>query len=60
MPKRLGRQCPETAAVALTETLRATPGDVDPAGVADIIEQVLNAAAREQEENAFDSLTQEL
>ena len=44
------RQCAETAAVALAEKLRAAPGDVDLAGVADIIEQVLNGAAREQEE----------
>jgi PAS domain S-box-containing protein len=69
MRKRLGRQCAEMAAAALTEKLRATPGDVDPAGVADIIEQVLNAAAREQEEaehqrlgevqaNAWERLTQ--
>jgi PAS domain S-box-containing protein len=50
MPKRLGRQCAETAAAALTEKLRATPGEVDPAGLADIIQQVLNVAAREQEE----------
>ena len=67
--KRLGRQCAETAAIALTEKLRATRGDVDPAGLADIIEQVLNAAAREQEEaehqrlgevqaNAWERLTQ--
>jgi PAS domain-containing protein len=43
------RHCAETAAVALAEKLRATAGDVDPAGVADIIEQVLNAAARGQD-----------
>jgi PAS domain S-box-containing protein len=46
------RQCAETAAVALAEELRATPGDIDPAAVADIVERVLNAAAREQEEAA--------
>ena len=46
------RQCAETAAVALAEKRRATPGDIDLAAVADIIEQVLNAAAREQEEAA--------
>ncbi len=44
------RQCAETAAVALAEKLRAAPDDVDLAGVAHIIEQVLNGAAREQEE----------
>ena len=38
------------AAAALTEKLRATPGDVDLAGVADIIEQVLNAVTRTREE----------
>jgi hypothetical protein len=46
------RQCAETAAVALTEKRRATLGDIDLAAVADIIEQVLNAAGREQEEAA--------
>lgn len=46
------RQCAETAAVALAENRRATPGDIDLAVVADIIEQVLNAAAREQEQAA--------
>jgi len=46
------RQCAETAAVALAENRRATPGDIDLAAVADIIEQVLNAAAREQEQVA--------
>jgi PAS domain S-box-containing protein len=44
------RECAETAAVALMKMLRATPGDADPVGMADIIEQVLNAAAQEQEE----------
>jgi PAS domain-containing protein len=44
------RQCAETVAAVLTEKLCARPGDVNPAGVADIIEQVLNATAREQEE----------
>ena len=56
MPKRLDRQCAETAAAVLTEKLRATPGEVDPAGLADIIEQVLNAAAREQEETEHQRL----
>jgi adenylate cyclase len=63
------RQCAETVAAVLTEKLCARPGDVNPAGVADIIEQVLNATAREQEEaehqrlgdvqaNAWERLTQ--
>jgi PAS domain S-box-containing protein len=57
------RQCAETAAVALADKLRATPGKVDCAAVADIIEKVLNAAARGQEEaeqqaNGWERLTQ--
>jgi PAS domain S-box-containing protein len=57
------RQCAETAAVALAEKLRATSGKVDCVAVADIIEQVLNAATREQEEaeqkaNGWERLTQ--
>jgi len=52
------RQCAETAAVALAENRRATPGDIDLAAVADIIEQVLNAAAREQEQAARQRLSE--
>jgi adenylate cyclase len=46
------RECAETTAAAVAEKLSATPGEVDRAGVADIIEQVLGQAAREQEEAA--------
>lgn len=46
------RECAETAAAALAKKLRASPGKVDTASVADIIEQVLNEATHEQEEGA--------
>jgi PAS domain S-box-containing protein len=52
------RQCAETTAVALAEKLRGTPGDINLAAVADIIEQVLNASAREQEEAARQRLSE--
>ena len=52
------RQCAETAAVALAEKLRGTPGDIDPGAIADIMEQVLNAAARAQEEAVRQRLTE--
>jgi hypothetical protein len=56
------RNCAEKAAVALAEELRATPGDINLATVAGTIEQVLNAATREQEEaeqqaNGWERLT---
>ena len=46
------RECAEKAAATLAEKLRATPGELDQAGVADSIEQALNAVARKQEEHA--------
>ena len=57
------RNCAETAAVALAEEWRATPGDINLARVAGTIEQVLNAATREQKEgeqqaNGWERLTQ--
>ncbi len=50
------RQCAEAASVTLMEKLRAAPGDVDPAGVADIIEQALKAAGHAQEEGEHQQL----
>ena len=44
------RECADTAAAALAETLRASNGKVDAKAIADVIEAVLNEATDEREE----------
>jgi adenylate cyclase len=43
------RECADTAAAALAKKLRATPGKIDTAALADVIEEVLNQATNERE-----------
>ena len=53
------RDYAETAAAALAGKLRVSLGEVDRAGAADIIEQVLGTAAQEQEEAARERIDEE-
>jgi hypothetical protein len=44
------KECAETAAVALAKMLHASPGNVDTAAIAEVIEQALNEATSKNEE----------